>query len=278
MNTAPQPTPSSRKAEFLLLLIMFGSLTIIVIGILLSVKNPDLTKIVLPNNVVLELDKQSKEFTKDILAIVLTVFGAWVGAGAAYFFGRENLQTATQGILAMRQETPQQILARTKVTETEMKPVRWTVTEETTVEEVQSVLNEHPERWFIPVVQKDPSRPILTVLNEEAIWRFLVHISSTAQNSTSIPEDKTTAQSHPVVQEKSKVKDLIQFVKEDPNLKKRLIDIYVTATLESTIAEMNNAMTEKGANLTIILGKNKEPLYFITSGDIRRFILNSFTT
>jgi len=257
---------------------MFGSLTIIVIGILLSVKNPDLTKIVLPNNVVLELDKQSKEFTKDILAIVLTVFGAWVGAGAAYFFGRENLQTATQGILAMRQETPQQILARTKVTETEMKPVRWTVTEETTVEEVQSVLNEHPERWFIPVVQKDPSRPILTVLNEEAIWRFLVHISSTAQNSTSIPEDKTTAQSHPVVQEKSKVKDLIQFVKEDPNLKKRLIDIYVTATLESTIAEMNNAMTEKGANLTIILGKNKEPLYFITSGDIRRFILNSFTT
>lgn len=39
-------------------------------------------------------------FKKDLLAIILTAFGAWIGAGAAYFFGRENLREAVAGMKA----------------------------------------------------------------------------------------------------------------------------------------------------------------------------------
>ena len=45
-------------------------------------------------------------YRKDVLSIIITAFGAWVGAGAAYFFGRENLRVAMDGLLAMRDESP----------------------------------------------------------------------------------------------------------------------------------------------------------------------------
>ena len=40
---------------------------------------------------------QILDFRKNILAIIITAFGAWIGAGAAYFFGRENQREASSG-------------------------------------------------------------------------------------------------------------------------------------------------------------------------------------
>jgi glycopeptide antibiotics resistance protein len=52
---------------------------------------------------------------KDVLAIIITAFGAWVGAGAAYFFGRENLRVAADSLLAMRGLSGKELLRRTSI-------------------------------------------------------------------------------------------------------------------------------------------------------------------
>ena len=43
---------------------------------------------------------QMADYRMSLLTLIVTVFGAWVGAGAAYFFGRENLKEAADSMLA----------------------------------------------------------------------------------------------------------------------------------------------------------------------------------
>ena len=50
----------------------------------------------------------------ELLTIIITAFGAWVGAGAAYFFGRENLKQAMDGMLSAI-DSPRQKLQKTKI-------------------------------------------------------------------------------------------------------------------------------------------------------------------
>lgn len=50
------------------------------------------------------------EFRRTILTVIITAFGAWVGAGAAYFFGRENLRVASESLLDMREPSAKEIM------------------------------------------------------------------------------------------------------------------------------------------------------------------------
>jgi hypothetical protein len=41
------------------------------------------------------------DYRQSISATIIMAFGAWVGAGAAYFFGRENLRDTAQNMMQM---------------------------------------------------------------------------------------------------------------------------------------------------------------------------------
>jgi hypothetical protein len=107
-TTMPDSNPSqggrTQYLEFILVVVMLGILLVLVMSVLLiptSWKDPP----VLPKNAnaeqvlkyqqeILAYQKSSYDYRKDVLSIILTAFGAWVGAGAAYFFGRESLRDA----------------------------------------------------------------------------------------------------------------------------------------------------------------------------------------
>ncbi len=51
------------------------------------------------------------DYRKNLLAVLVTTFGAWVGAGAAFYFGRENLKDATKSLLEAQGVTGKERLA-----------------------------------------------------------------------------------------------------------------------------------------------------------------------
>ena len=82
--------------EFLLVVVMLIALVLLVVGVLwIPVDPPDCDTTTTFMDVL--------NYRKSILAVIVTAFGAWVGAGAAYFFGRENLREASASLLAMRE-------------------------------------------------------------------------------------------------------------------------------------------------------------------------------
>jgi len=89
------------------------------------------------------------DYRKSILVVLITAFGAWMGAGAAYCFGRENLREASQSLLAMREPSGEERLRRTLVREVAPRAIDWVVKIDDTV---FGKLESESLRWFIPLI------------------------------------------------------------------------------------------------------------------------------
>lgn len=189
---------------------------------------------------------------KDVLAIIITAFGAWVGAGAAYFFGRENLRVAADSLLAMREVSPRERLRRTSIKQIPPKPVDWTVKKTTPVDDVQAKLKNEPARWFIPIVKNDDT--LETVMNEEAVWRFL--LDPAGQPSAG----KT-------------VQDLLTYIESNSDFR-RFRDIHVPVTMETTVGAASELMDSKHVFLAIVESEGK-PTHFFTTSEVRKLILQA---
>ena len=193
------------------------------------------------------------------LAIILTAFGAWVGAGAAYFFGRENLRQSAENMLAMREPSPKERLRRTQVREIPLRPIDWFVKTSDDVEVVMDKLRAEPGRWFIPIAKDDGS--LETIIHEEGVWRFLDEESSAGIAHTDIMQKK--------------ISDVLAFLKEPANedLKKKVQDIYVHVTLDKSAGDANELMQSKGIYLAVITDEKGKPTHFFDTGDVRRVLL-----
>lgn len=194
--------------------------------------------------------KQALEYRSNLLSIIITAFGAWVGAGAAYFFGRENLRVAADSLLSMREVSPRERLRRTSIKQIPPAPLDWVVEKTTPVDDVKAKLEAESTRWFIPVVKSDKS--LETVINEEAVWRFL--LSPAGQPSPG----KT-------------VQDILSYIDSNKDLK-RFRDIHVQVTMETTVGAANELMDSKHLFLAIVESEGK-PSHFFTTSDVRKLLL-----
>ena len=236
--TSTQPT-TRPSFEFWLVVIMLGTLTLLVAGVLL-VKEGWLG----------HSDKVDiLTWRKDVLAIIITAFGAWVGAGAAYFFGRENLRVAADSLLKMRDLSGKELLRNMSIKQIPPTPIDWTVKRDDTIESVRTELMAKPERWFVPVVKSDGT--LDTVINEEAVWRFLLTPSSPPATGT--------------------VGDLMAFIAANPALK-RFIDIYAVVSIDTNVGAANDLMDSRHVFLAIVTSDGK-PTHFFTTSEIRRLLL-----
>lgn len=198
------------------------------------------------------------EYRKTILSIIITAFGAWVGAGAAYFFGKDNLRVATESILAMREPSPQERLRRTPIRAIPPKPLDWVVAVSVKLGTVIAKLKAEPQRWFVPIVAADGS--LQTVLHEQAIWRFVYD---------RVSDGATTGE----VSEKT-ISDVIDYVKKTPGLEKD-INIYVAVTEEQTAGEAYDLMQANKVFIAVVIDRNKEPKYYFDTADIRNLLFQS---
>jgi len=246
----PEREPRTWKTpEFVLVVIMLVVFTALVIAVLfmpLTIPAGD------TNTRLMDL----LDFRKNILAVLITAFGAWVGAGAAYFFGRENLREATNSLLAMRELSPRERLRRTLLREMPLRPIDWAVKASDDLKVVIDKLKAEPERWFIPIVRDDGS--LETIIHEQAVWRF-------------VDKESAAGTAYDKILEK-KVSHLLDYVKGTPSLA-RDAQIYVSMTLDRNASDAHDMMQQRGVYLAVITDEKGRPTQYVTTGDLRAVLL-----
>jgi hypothetical protein len=251
-NGTPPTEPTRHPFEFWLVVVMLGVLTVLV-GVVFFVRaswlgiggdtNPELIL----------------TWRKDVLAIIITAFGAWIGAGAAYFFGRENLRVAADSLLAMRGLSGKERLRRVPIKQIPPTPIDWTVKRTTPLSEVKDALTEKPERWFVPVIKEDET--LDTVVNEEGVWRFLIDKLPAADAT----EEEKTAYANATVE------DLLKYIEETETLT-RFSNIHAITSMETNVGAANDLMDSRHVFLAIVTADGK-PTHFFTTSEVRKLLL-----
>lgn len=255
-------TRTWRTPEFLLVIIMLIVLSILVAAVLLV---PPLVWVKLgtgadgaTGTLTVNLAKDLLDYKKTILSIILTAFGAWVGAGAAYYFGRENLRVASQSMLAMRGISPKERLRQTPIREVPPKALDWSPGGSDLLETILEKLKKEEERWFIPISKADGA--LDTVLHEEAVWRFIEQESQTGATYADI--------------QKKQLSDVVTYVNTlPPKVIKRLMGIYVAVSPDKNAGEAYEMMNTKGVFIAIVVDEKGKPIQYFDTGDIRRLLL-----
>lgn len=208
----------------------------------------------------IEYQKTLMDYQKEIFTVTVAAFSAWIGAGAAYFFGRENLRVATDKILEMRGLPPMEKLKRTPILDMRPPSVDWTVLRNTPLKEVFERLKDDPMRWFIIVVMEDGR--LEYVIDEEGLYRFIT------DNPEMTPES--------ILAEKT-VNDLITHYEQRPptdQLYRKVLKMSVRVEDTANVGYVEERMTNGNVHLAIVIDQDKKPLYYITAGDIKRCLLS----
>lgn len=197
---------------------------------------------------------------KDFLALLISAFGAWVGAGAAYFFGRENLRVAANSLLQMQQQTSGvDRLRTTLINQVPPLSLGWLAKETDKLRVAYEWLKADPMRWFIPVVNADGV--LVAVLKGEALFRFLIDAPH-ASPPLSPPGDvldMTIGQALKYINERDEYKQFRQ--------------VYVTVSGNMSVETANELMDRQGIFLAIVVDDKRKPTHFITTAEVRKLLL-----
>ena len=226
------------KPEFLLVIAMLITLTALVVFVLHAPVPHEDSSIT---------GKELLDYRQSILAVIITAFGAWVGAGAAYYFGRES----QRGMLDMKELSARERLQQILIKNTPPKEIDWVVKKDEKVTNILKRLRAKPDKWFIPIVNDNGS--LETVIHEEAIWRYVA--------------DKKT--------EEGTLVDVEKYIRGMPELKNWAEGIYVEARLENSASYVDEKIRErkKEIYLAIIVDDMGKPTHYITTGDLRRILM-----
>jgi hypothetical protein len=114
------------------------------------------------------------EYYKWCLSMLMGTFGAWIGAGAAYFFGRENLKessASTERALKIQQGGGRPAERIRDLTLTAMN-TEFLFGPGDDVGEVCKGLNAHRGYWFVPVLDDSQKGTIGDVVHARLVWEW----------------------------------------------------------------------------------------------------------
>lgn len=270
MSLTTKNTNSFGKSnlEFYLVIIMLGVLLILISFILFN-NNPSIE--IIPN--VTNFDEYLKEkesilnYRKDILSIIIATFGAWVGAGAAYFFGRENLRESANSLLQLhRQMTGAEKLSTIKVRDIPPKILNANYEETLTLKETSDKLLTNPNMWFISIKTSDQWH----IINNDAIF---LYIKNKLDEISKLPHNLTKSYNdlnNEVMD--IKLKDAVpEIVKQgDTN---KFVNNFIIAKLDDPADKVNEEMDNRGVFLAIIKDESGNLIQYFTTSDIRKALL-----
>jgi CBS domain-containing protein len=154
----------------------------------------------------------------------------------------------------MKEPSARERLRSKLVSELRPRQIPFTVTVDGHLRDVVGQV-EGQGAWFITVLEADGR--LKTVVNEDDLWRFSTKLQNTDQQSYEQVLDTTIA-------------DLVEFVTAPKDYRPS----FVTVTPDRTAADANDEMTRAEARLAIVVDEQAKPLSFLTTGDIRRFLLS----
>jgi hypothetical protein len=258
------------QKAFFLVFWMLVSLTLLVIGIaglpLLiqsltkqSVTTAEGTKIIFDS----EIFAKVLDYSKWVLSALLAAFGAWIGAGAAYFFSKESLQEssrATEEALKIQQQTmgvkPQEKTLVKDLALTAMNP-SFMFNISKTLDQIITELEKRVGYWFVPFIDESSGK-LEDVVSSQVFWTFKYDRPKKFK-----PEDEA----------KSTINEILAFLgseEADEKLKKLhgintfFIKIKLEDTLESVAAQMKSPNTA----VAIVVDEKGKPTHCLTRTDI----------
>ncbi|UCE67732.1 MAG: hypothetical protein JSU85_06930 [Candidatus Zixiibacteriota bacterium] len=247
---------SKSGLEFALVICMLGLLTLLIIALL-----------VLPSIVsVFKTDIESYvEFGKWIVTALLAAFGAWIGAGAAYFFGKENLRESsrsTEQALKIQQQAIKDRFEPAIIEDINPTPInpQFKFTEKNEVENVIKKLNENVDYWFVPIIEAEKLKDII---HSEAFWRYY---------KSDEYKDKEAKGA------RNEIEDVIKFIessKEVEQKKDKLRGFFLRVTMDDSVKGISNMLEIKGASVGVVCDKNGRPTHCFSRRDIQSFLLAS---
>lgn len=202
---------------------------------------------VYPNN-----DKMI-EYSKWALTTLVGAFGAWIGAGAAYFFGRENLiesSMSTETALRIQRDTLQGIAKPEFIKELLLTTMNknFMFKPTSTKKEVVNALAQSSEfngYWWVPVL--DANGALEDIIHARVFW-----------NTSHVDNDS--------------ISKIVGDIDTDQNLKDfqalHGASFFMIADINSRIADVAARMNKSGAAVGIIVNEKGKPIYCFTKQDI----------
>jgi hypothetical protein len=259
------------QKAFFLVFWMLVSLTLLVIGIaglpLLiqsltkqSVTTAESTKIIFFDS---EMFAKVLDYSKWVLSALLAAFGAWIGAGAAYFFSKESLQEssrATEAALEIQQKTlGAKPGAKTFVKDlalTAMNPSFMFNTSKT-LDQIMTELEKRVGYWFVPFIDESSGK-LEDVVSSQVFWTFKYDRPKKFK-----PEDEVK----PTIKE---ILDFLGLEEADEKLKKLhgLNTFFIKIKLEDTLESVAAQMKSPNIAVAIVVDEKGKPTHCVTRTDI----------
>ena len=230
---------SGGRSAFYLVVIMLATLFLLAAGLL-----------VLP--AVYNTNDKLLEYCKYALSVLLGAFGAWIGAGAAYFFGKENLaesSRSTEAALRIQQETLTGTSRKQRIKDITLTALNKDFIFGPTVQKADVVkgLEAHPDYWWVPVLDPAGEGILKDVIHARVFWT-------------------------PGFADADKVSDIISRLDTDQALKslKPLhgAAFFTTVSLNDMLTDTSAAMSKSGAVVGIVVDDKGKPTYCFTKQDL----------
>ena len=192
------------------------------------------------------------DYYKWTLSVLVGAFGAWIGAGAAYFFGKENLQESgrsTETAMRIQQESFRRapLIERIKdMTLTAMNQ-NFFFDFEKTKKDVADKLVEFKGYWFVPVLEKDTG-VLQDIIHAQVFW-------------ASTYDDALT------------IKELVSKMDTDAKLRKLHGDLfYAKISSNDKITDVYSQMSQRDAEVAIVVDEKGKPSHCLSKTDLRTFL------
>lgn len=230
----------------------------LVIWMLVSLTLLLLTLILLP--AFFTSSKRFIEYSKWILPALLGAYGAWIGAGAAYFFGKENLKLSsksTQDALETQQKMSKKLAENALVEDIKPIPLnphfKFTMT--STVKEVITALDKNVDYWFVPVLEAEKMKD---VIHTEALWRYL--------NPTTSGGKANKSEDDPL----SKV---IDYIEKETTKASKLHGFFAIFKMDNQVGNVIKSMTRRDVSVGIVCDEQEKATHCFSRKDLRSFLL-----
>lgn len=192
------------------------------------------------------------DYSKWVLTALLAAFGAWIGAGAAYFFGKENMiasNKSTQDALKLQAGSVKNNAHVLDIQPTALNP-SFQFQLGSTIDSVMKQLENNVDYWFVPVIENGK---LIDTVHTEAFWRY-------RQKN---PKDGTVA-------------DVIEFIaKEFQQKKTKLHGFYLRVKMDDLVREVSDTMNKEHASVGIVCDKEEKPTHCFSKSDLKSFKLGS---
>ena len=236
--TSPQRTTST--LAFSLVVIMLGILfVLVVVLVVIAGQNSKDTTLL--------------DYSKWVLSALLGAFGAWIGAGAAYFFGRENLaesSRSTEAALKIQQEALRGVPKPERMRE--LAPSLTAMNKDfmfnpTSIKKnVIDGLTKNVDYWWVPVLDQGGKGILEDIIHARVFW------------------DTAFKDNDPI----SKIVSDI-----DTNSKATFgalhgASFFVKAALDDKIADVAASMNKSGAAVGVIVDDKGKPTYCFTKQNL----------